>query len=67
MRAVEGGHVSVPTRIRHLDYTHFNPVKHEHGQCAVDWPHSTFHRYVRDGVYAHNWAAAMASSMPGYD
>ena len=35
---------------RHVDYIHFNPVKHGHGQRAVDWPHSTFHRYVRDGV-----------------
>ncbi len=52
---------------RHLDYIHFNPVKHGHGQRAVDWPHSTFHRYVRDGVYAHDWAAAMESTVPGYD
>jgi len=27
---------------RHVDYIHFNPVKHGHGQRAVDWPHSTF-------------------------
>lgn len=52
---------------RHLDYIHFNPVKHGHVQRAVDWPHSTFHRYVRDGIYAHDWAAAIESTVPGHD
>ena len=52
---------------RHVDYIHFNPVKHGYVQRAVDWPHSTFHRYVRDGVYAHDWAVAMESTVPGYD
>ncbi|MFZ1811047.1 MAG: transposase, partial [Candidatus Nitrotoga sp.] len=52
---------------RHVDYIHFNPVKHGHGQHAVDWPHSTFHRYVRDGVYAHDWAVAMENTVLGYD
>ena len=40
---------------RHMDYIHFNPVKHGFVQQVVDWPYSTFHRYVRDGVYAGNW------------
>ena len=44
---------------RHVDYIHFNPVKHGHVQHAVDWPYSTFHRYVRDGVYAQDWAGVM--------
>ena|GEM_PF-5736707 len=44
---------------RHVDYMHFNPVKHGHVQRAVDWPHSIFHRYVRDGVYAHDWPDSM--------
>ncbi|MEQ1834851.1 MAG: hypothetical protein ABL862_00120 [Candidatus Nitrotoga sp.] len=52
---------------RHVDYIHFNPVKHGHVQRAVDWPHSTFHRYVRDGVYTHDWAVAMESAVLGYD
>jgi putative transposase len=24
---------------------------------VVDWPYSSFHRHVRDGVYAEDWAA----------
>ena len=46
---------------RHVDYIHLNPVKHGHGQRAVNWPHLTFHRYVRDGIYAHDWAVATES------
>jgi putative transposase len=31
---------------RHVDYIHFNPVKHGHVNRIADWPHSSFHRYV---------------------
>ena len=44
---------------RHVDYIHFNPVKHGHVKQAKDWPYSTFHRYVRDGLCANNWAGAI--------
>jgi len=40
---------------RHLDYIHFNPLKHGHVERVADWPYSTFHRYVRAGVYAPDW------------
>jgi len=40
---------------RHLDYLHFNPVKHGLASRVVDWPHSTFHVYVQRGVYAPDW------------
>lgn len=42
----------------HLDYIHYNPVKHGHVARAIDWPHSSFHRYVERGVYPENWAGA---------
>ncbi|MEO8171406.1 MAG: transposase [Oxalobacteraceae bacterium] len=42
---------------QHLDYIHFNPVKHGYVQRASDWPHSSFHRYVARGLYPANWAA----------
>ena len=41
---------------RHFDYIHFNPVKHKYVTCPKDWPHSSFHRWVRYGVYPLNWA-----------
>ena len=40
---------------RHMDYLHYNPVKHGLVQCVKDWSFSTFHRYVKDGVYPENW------------
>jgi putative transposase len=41
---------------RHVDYIHFNPVKHGHVERVEDWPFSSFHRMVRLGVYAESWA-----------
>jgi len=43
---------------RHVDYIHYNPVKHGHVCKAADWPYSTFAEYVRRGVYPHDWAAS---------
>jgi putative transposase len=40
---------------RHLDYIHFNPVKHGLVSQVSDWPHSTFHEYVRRGFYPLDW------------
>lgn len=41
---------------RHVDYIHFNPVKHGHTARVRDWPYSSFHRWVRLGAYALEWA-----------
>lgn len=43
---------------RHLDYIHWNPVKHGCARTVAEWPYSSFHRYVRDGVYAADWGGA---------
>src|SRR4029077_14350215 len=37
---------------RHVDYIHFNPVKHGYVSRVADWPHSSFSRYVAQGVLA---------------
>ncbi|KAA5544659.1 transposase [Roseiconus nitratireducens] len=39
----------------HFDYIHWNPVKHGYVQCPKDWPHSSFHRWVKKGVYPEHW------------
>lgn len=39
----------------HLDYIHFNPIKHGYVTRAADWPWSSFHRYVKEGVYDEDW------------
>ena len=40
---------------RHVDYIHCNPVKHGLVERVSDWPHSSFHRYVRDGIVSVDW------------
>ena len=40
---------------RHIDYIHFNPVKHGYVDRAADWPYSSFHRYVADGRLPADW------------
>jgi putative transposase len=40
---------------QHVDYLHFNPVKHRHVTRVTDWPYSTFHRYVREGILPADW------------
>jgi len=42
---------------RHMDYVHFNPVKHGYVTFARDWPFATFHRLVQTGLYPADWAA----------
>ena len=41
---------------RHVDYIHFNPVKHGYVGRVLDWPYSTFHVMARAGVYPQDWA-----------
>jgi putative transposase len=40
---------------RHLDYIHYNPVKHARVSCPHFWPYSTFHRWVQREAYANDW------------
>jgi putative transposase len=35
----------------HLDYIHFNPVKHGLVEYLAEWPHSSFRRCVASGLY----------------
>jgi putative transposase len=47
---------------RHVDYIHFNPVKHELVQRVRDWPYSSFHRYVREGLLPDDWAGDVSET-----
>jgi len=40
----------------HVNYVHINPVKHGYVARAADWPHSTIHRYVKNGPLPVGWA-----------
>jgi len=41
---------------RHVDYVHWNPVKHGWVERVADWPYSSFHGYVQRGVLPSDWA-----------
>lgn len=42
-------------RQRHIDYIHFNPVKHGLTNDPVAWPASSFRRYLERGIYPTGW------------
>ncbi len=44
----------------HVDYIHYNPVKHGLVSAPGDWPYSSFSRYVGLGVYPAGWGVGVA-------
>ncbi len=40
---------------RHLDYIHYNPIKHDLASCAHAWPYSSFAKWVQRNVYETSW------------
>ena len=47
---------------RHVDYVHFNPVKHGLVGRVSAWPYSSFHRHVARGVLPKDWAAGESAA-----
>lgn len=39
----------------HINYIHYNPVKHGLVDNMEEWKWSSFHRYVKNGFYPENW------------
>ena len=44
--------------INHLNYIHYNPVRHGLIMAPKDWPFSSFSRYVEKGFYDELWGAS---------
>lgn len=40
---------------RHLDYIHYNPVKHKLSKTPFEWEYSSFGKFVKAGFYEENW------------
>lgn len=40
---------------RHIDYIHYNPVKHNHVTSPFDYPHSSIAIFRQDGLYGADW------------
>ena len=39
----------------HLNYIHYNPVKHNYTKSVKDWEYSSFKKFVRKNLYDINW------------
>ena len=50
---------------QHVDYIHYNPVKHGVAVRPVDWPYSSIHRYIRNGVLDSDWGSCPVSLSDG--
>jgi putative transposase len=50
----------VQSDARLVEYIHFNPVKHGLVSSPKCWPHSTFHRFVKQEIYSGDWGADAA-------
>lgn len=51
---------------KHIDYIHFNPVRHGHVARVADWPYSSFHRHVKQGLLPSDWAEAPNTLSSGF-
>jgi putative transposase len=50
----------------HLDYIHFNPVRHGLVGAPIEWPHSTFRQWLARGVYDPGWGSNAAPELPAW-
>ena len=51
-----------PDYARHIEYCYINPLKHQLVARVIDWPHSSFHRDVRAGLFAPDWGGDVDTS-----
>ncbi len=49
--------------IKHLNYIHYNPVKHGYVQNPRDWRWPSFHRYVKLGWYEDDWGSSVPKNL----
>ncbi len=47
---------------RHVDYIHYNPVKHSYVDTVAEWPYSSFHRFVSQEQYPLDWGSSKFGS-----
>ncbi len=40
---------------KHIDYIHYNPVKHGIVKAPKEWEYSSFKKFVQMGLYEENW------------
>jgi len=50
---------------RHIDYIHYNPVKHGLAKSPFDWRESSIHQYLEEGYYTRDWGINEGFEMQG--
>jgi putative transposase len=50
---------------RHLDYVHYNPVRHGLTDAAANYPHSSFRKFVEAGQYDPSWGNIGSQELTG--
>jgi putative transposase len=48
----------------HCNYIHYNPVKHGLCDSPKDWQFSSFHRFVKQGIYPEDWGVNQVPNIP---
>ena len=49
---------------KHLDYIHYNPVKHGLVSCPHKWEYSSFRKWLERGNYEANWGCSCDGRQP---
>ena len=49
----------------HMDYIHYNPVKHGYVKSPKDWQYGSFHSAVKRGLYDEDWGSSEPCSIKG--
>jgi len=52
---------------KHMDYVHYNPVKHGLASRPGEWPWSSFVNAVSKGWYEESWGAGEPATITGMD
>ena len=52
---------------RHMDYVHFNPVRHGVSASPSEFPFSSFREWVARGVYEMEWGSTEPDTIDGMD
>jgi putative transposase len=50
---------------RHIDYIHYNPVKHGLAENVEGWPYSSYHKYIESGRYAKEYFTQVQKDFDG--
>ena len=51
---------------RHIDYIHYNPVKHGYVEQASTWVNSSIHQYIQQGIIDNAWGVNMPFDDTGF-